>query len=181
MWISPETDLSAFECDEIYWFLCGRKRHENGINIYIMTMLSRKPRQIVGFAVDRSVNRNAIQEFVDTAPPAENYYTDGCPTYCDVDFHGHHRRNVHDKKDTHNIESSNADIRHYLAGLARRSRTFYRSEETLKAVMSILVNAYNKYGEYKEKNKIPVIHKSPNPAKHLHKYRELPLHLIDFV
>ena len=94
---------------------------------------------------------------------------------------GRHRRNIRDKKDTHNIESTNADLRHYLAGLARRSRTFYRSDETLLAVMGVFVNAYNKYGEYKANNRIPVKHKSPNSSKHLHEYKEPPLSIIDFV
>jgi IS1 family transposase len=74
-----------------------------------------------------------------------------------VIFGGKHRRNIHNKKDTHNIESVNSDLRHYLAGLARRSRCFYRSDQTLLAVMSVFVNAYNNYGEYKAKNRIPVM------------------------
>ena len=181
LWISPETDLKAFECDEVYWFLGSRKGYENGINTYLMTMISRKPRQIVGYAVGKSVNKKALQGIADSAPAAENYYTDGCLVYCDVMFQGIHRRNAFDKSDTHNIESTNADLRHYIAGLARRSRTFYRTQETLLAVVGVFVNAYNRYGEYKAKNRIPVKHRSPNPSKHLHKYRELPKSMIDFV
>jgi hypothetical protein len=127
------------------------------------------------------VNKEALQKMVDGAPTAENYYTDGCPVYCDVIFGGKHRRNIHNKKDTHNIESVNSDLRHYLAGLARRSRCFYRSDQTLLAVMSVFVNAYNNYGEYKAKNRIPVKHKSLTPSKHLHKFKELPKSLIDFI
>jgi len=67
---SPLTDLAAFECDEIYWFLKRRKGYENGINTYLMTMISRNPRQIVGFAVDRSVNKEALQKVADGAPTA---------------------------------------------------------------------------------------------------------------
>jgi transposase-like protein/IS1 family transposase len=181
VWISPDTDLAAFECDEVYWFLNGRKDSENGINRYIMTTTSRNPRQIVGFAVNKSVNKESLQQIADGAPVAENYYTDGCPVYCDVVYGGRHRRNVNDKKDTHNVESTNSDLRHFLAGLARRNRCFYRSDETLLAVLSVFVNAYNKYGDYKAKNRMPVRHRSPNPAKHLHKYKELPKSLIDFV
>lgn len=181
MWISKETDLTAFECDEVYWFIGNRKDNEKGINIYIMTMISRKPRQIVGFAVDKSVNAKTLQSMADGTPYAENYYTDGCHSYRDVVFGGTHRRNVYDKTDTHNIESTNSDLRHYLAGLARRRRTFYRTAETLIAVINIFVNAYNKYGEYKAKHQKPVIHKTPNSSKHLHKYKELPLSIIDFV
>jgi len=181
LWISPRTDTTAFECDEVYWFIGSRKDCEKGINTYLMTMISRNPRQIVGFAAGKSVNKEALQGIADNAPIAENYYTDGCPVYCDVDYCGIHRRNVNDKSNTHNIESTNADLRHYIAGLARRSRTFFRSPETLTAVMSVFINAYNRYGEYKSKNRIPVKHKSKYPSKHLHKYRELPLSIIDFI
>jgi hypothetical protein len=114
-----------------------------------MTMLSREPRQIVAFDVDKSVNSVRIQDMVDTTLQAENYYTDGGSSYLGVDFIGRHRRNVRDKSDTHNIEGSNADIRHYIAGLHRRSRCFFRKEETLKAVLGIFVYAYNKFGAAK--------------------------------
>jgi IS1 family transposase len=114
-----------------------------------MTMLSREPRQIVAFDVDNSVKSECIQDMVDNAPQAENYYTDGGQSYLGVDFIGRHRRNVRDKSDTHNIEGSNADIRHYIAGLRRRSRCFFRKMETLKAVLSIFVHAYNKFGAAK--------------------------------
>jgi hypothetical protein len=69
--------------------------------------------------------------------------------YLDVIFPGKHRRNVHNESDTHLVEGTNADIRHYIAGLRRKSRCFFRSLETLKAVLSIFINAYNQFGEAK--------------------------------
>lgn len=149
MWISPETKTDAFELDEIYWFVNGRKGYENGVNTYIMTMLSREPRQIVAYAVDNSVNAEQIQKMVDVTLQAERYCTDGAQVYLGIDFIGQHVRNTRDKSDTHNIEGSNADIRHYIAGLRRRSRCFFRKKETLKAVLSIFIHAYNKFGEAK--------------------------------
>ncbi len=150
MWISPETNLEAFELDEVFWFTERRKGHENGVNTYIMTMISREPRQIVAFAVDRSIRSEYIQVMVDGTPLAYNYYTDGGIAYMDVDFWGRHRRNVHNKRDTYTIEGTNADIRHYIAGLRRRSRCFFRSLETLKAVLAIFIDAYNRFGEAKQ-------------------------------
>jgi len=149
MWISPNTNTSAFELDEVYWFIRKRKGYENGVNTYIMTMLSREPRQIVGFAVDSAVKAERIQTMVDSIVQAENYYTDGGQTYLGVDFIGQHQRNIRDKSDTHNIEGSNADIRHYIAGLQRKSRCFFRKMETLEAVLTIFVYAYNKFGAAK--------------------------------
>ncbi len=149
MWISPATKTDAFELDEVFWFIGRRKGYESGVNTFIMTMLSREPRQIVAFAVDNSVNAEAIQKMVDNVPQADNYFTDGGQSYLGVDFISRHCRNIHDKRDTHNIEGSNADLRHYIAGLRRRSRCFFRKVETLKAVLGIFVDAYNKFGAAK--------------------------------
>jgi len=180
VWISPDTKTDAFELDEIYWFISKRKGYENGINTYVMTMLGREPRQIIAFAVDNSITAARIQNMVDISPEARNYYTDGGQGYMGVDFLGRHRRNTQDKSDTHNIESSNADLRHYISGLARRSRCFFRSIETLEAVVSVFLDAYNKFGEAKLKYRVPIQHK-PNHAKHLHKYRELGFSIFDFL
>ena len=181
MWISPGTKTDAYELDELYWFIERKGKRETRENIYIMTMISRNPRQIVEFAVDKSITTNVLQGIADSAPAAGKYYTDGCLTYCDVIFSGKHIRNVHDKKDTHNIESVNADLRHYLSGFARRSRCFYRNPETLTAVLAVFIDAYNKYGEAKLRYRKPVKHKSPNPSKHLHEFRDPPFCILDFL
>ena len=149
MWISSSTNTDAFELDEVFWFIGRRKGYKNGVNTFIMTILSREPRQIVAFAVDNSVNAEAIQKMVDNIPRAKNYFTDGGQSYLGVDFISRHCRNIHDKRDTHNIEGSNADLRHYIAGLRRRSRCFFRKAETLIAVLSIFIDAYNKFGAAK--------------------------------
>lgn len=112
-------------------------------------MVSREPRQIVAFEVDNSIRAAHIQNMVDRSLHAKNYYTDGGLVYLDVIFWGAHKRNVHNKSDTHIIEGTNADIRHYIAGLRRKSRCFFRSLETLKAVLTIFINAYNQFGEAK--------------------------------
>lgn len=179
MWISDKTEYTDFELDEVYWYLNARRGHENGINTYIMTMISRLPRQIVGFEVDKSVNEETIQRIVSSVAKAERYYTDGCSVYTGVDFVGRHIQNFHDKSETHEIESTNSDLRHYIPGLARRSRCFYRSKETLEAVLSVFIDAYNKYGEAKQRHQIPVQHISKR--KHLHKYRDLPFSFLDFL
>ena len=154
MWITPTTKLEAFELDEIFWFTDRRKGHENGINTYIMTMVSREPRQIVAFEVGNSIRSEYIQAMVDRSPTAESYYTDGSTVYLDVIFGGEHRRNIRDKSNTFIIEGSNADIRHYIAGLRRRSRCFFRSLETLKAVLTLFIHAYNQFGEAKRLYKV---------------------------
>jgi len=149
VWISPNTDFVACEMDEIHWFIKERKTHLNGVNAYTMTIASRFPRQIVAFDVDNSVKARTIQQMVDRIPPFQKYFVDGCRSYRDVYYEGKLRQNFNNKNDTYIIEGTNADLRHYIAGLRRKSRCFFRKLETLKAVLWVFINAYNKFGDWK--------------------------------
>jgi hypothetical protein len=46
-----------------------------------MTMISRNPRQIVAYDVDKSVNSKAVQTIVDSVSAFEKNYTDGGGVY----------------------------------------------------------------------------------------------------
>ena len=81
MRISQTTDFSAFELDELYWFTNFKYPLAERENIYTITMTSRIPRQIVGFDVDCDKDAERIQRIIDSVDSAENYYTDGNPTY----------------------------------------------------------------------------------------------------
>jgi len=123
--------VDLVELDEMYWYIGKKPRTETRENTYIITMVSREPRQIMGIdaAFDKSPAR--IQQMVDSAPLASRYCTDGWIGYIDVIYPGQHIRNARDKGDTFTVEGVNADLRHYIPGLARRRRCFYRSLETL--------------------------------------------------
>jgi hypothetical protein len=83
-------------------------------------------------------------------------------------YPGRHVRNVHDKSDTFTVEGVNADLRHYIPILARRSRCFPRKLETLRAVLEVFVDAYNQFGKAK------MLSRARNPGK------EFPFSLLDF-
>ena len=121
--------------DELYWFLEYKPRTETRENIYIMTMVSREPRQIIGHVVSRDKTSKTIQKMVDAAPDAERYCTDGYSGYLDVVFPGKHIFNIHNKNDTFTVEGVNADLRHYIPTLAHRSRCFPQKLENLQAVL----------------------------------------------
>ena len=144
-------------------------------------MISREPRQIVGFAVATDKSPDRIQKIVDSAPEAENYCTDGFLGYIDIVYPGKHIRNVRNKNDTFTVEGINADIRHYIPVLARRSRCFCRRIETLEAVLAVFIDAYNKFGEAKLKYRIPTKHKPQSKSKRLHKYCDSPFSVLDFL
>lgn len=182
MWISQLTKFDAFELDELYWFINRKFPLELRQNSYVCTMISRQPRQIVAFNVNNSIKNIDIQEMIDSVPIAEKYFTDGGTVYLEIDFgENRHIRNIHDKSDTHNIESINSDLRHYIAGLARKSRCFFRKQENKIAVLSVFIDAYNKFGEAKLKYRKPVTHKSETPSKHLHKWKYPSFSVIDFL
>ena len=73
----------------------------------------------------------------------KTYYSGG---YLDVIYPGRHVRNMRNKSDTFTVEGGNADLRHYIPVLARRSRCFARTLETLQAVVEVFVGAYNRFG-----------------------------------
>ena len=136
-----------------------------------MTMVSRLPRQIVGFDVAFDKSPERIQAIIDNAPKANNYATDGWSGYVDVIYPGRHIQNSRDKSDTFTVEGVNADLRHYIPILRRRSRCFPRKLETLKAVLEVFVEAYNKFGVAKMK-----FRQNRNPNS-----RELPFSVLDFL
>lgn len=154
--------------DELYWFLEVKPRTETRENVYIMTMVSRKPRQILRHIVSLDKSSATIQKMVDAAPEAEQYCTDGYFRYLDVVFPGKHIFNIHNKNDTFTVESVNADLRHYIPTLARRSRCFPRKLENLQAVLTVFVRAYNRFGLQKDR------FRSRNPGA------QIPFSLFDF-
>lgn len=157
------------ELDELYWFLEYKPRTETRENVYIMTMVSRKPRQIAGHIVSQNKSSKTIQRMVDAAPEAEYYCTDGYYGYLDVVFPGKHIFNIHNKNDTFTVEGVNADLRHYIPTLARRSRCFPRKLENLQAVLAVFVSAYNRFGLQKD------FYRSRHPSS------PVPFSLFDFL
>ena len=160
---------SCLELDELYWFIKRKPRTETRENVYLMTMVSRSPRQIVGFDVAQDKSAFRIQAIVDDGPEAEKYCTDGYVGYLDVVYPGQHVRNMRDKSDTFTVEGVNADLRHYIPILARRSRCFARTIETLQAVVEVFVDAYNRFGAAKHRHRL------------LRYKGKLPFGLVDFL
>jgi IS1 family transposase len=166
-----ETEYQNLEMDELYWFIGAKARTETRENTYVITMVSRLPRQIVGFDVSADKSRERIQGIVDNAPPAQNYCTDGYLGYIDVVYPGEHIRNIRNKNDTYTVEGVNADLRHYIPLLRRRSRCFPRKLETLQAVLAVFAEAYNKFG----------LAKMTFRQNRASKSRELPFSVLDFL
>ena len=116
----------------------------------MITLVTRKPRQIVGFDVAYDKSEQRIQRLVDSALKAKYYYSDANPSYQKVSYSGQHFY-FRDKAHTFTVESINSDIRKYIAALQRKSKCFFCSLETFQAIMRVFVYAYNKLGEFKQR------------------------------
>ena len=173
--------VDVLQLDEIYLFEGAKAKTETHENAYLMTMCSEKPRQIVGFDVAHDRSPERIEKMVWDAPHASTYQTDGYTGYIFVSYPGYHKRNTSNKNDTYIAESINSDIRHYLGLLGRRSRCFPRKLENLKIVVDVFRWAYNGFGQYKAIVQQEVKHKESSKSRHLHKYKETGLSVLDFL
>ena len=104
-----------------------------------------------------------IQQLVDDAPKAKEYFSDGWDAYASLWYHLGQYQVSEGKSDTYSVEADNAELRHYLARLARSSRCFSRCLEALAWALTLFVYCFN--------------------ARQLHKrqFPAYPAHLIDFL
>jgi IS1 family transposase len=73
---------------------------------------------------------------------AKQYYSDAFPIYGTL-YYGAPFELRTDKKETYSVEAVNADLRHYLKRLARKSRSFSRKMQALKKNIRLFVFCYN--------------------------------------
>ena len=104
----------------------------------------------------------ALQACLERAPQAKQYYSDAFPVY-DTLYYGAPYELRTDKLETYAVEAVNADLRHYLKRLARKSRCFSRCMLSLVENIRLFVYYYNQR----------------QLAKHL--FPKYSFHLVDFV
>ena len=103
-----------------------------------------------------------LQACLERAPQAKQYYSDAFPGY-DTLYYGAPYEMRTDKQETYSVEAVNADLRHYLKRLARKSRCFSRRLQSLARNIQLFVFCYNQR----------------QLMKHL--YPKYAFHLIDFL
>lgn len=106
--------------------------------------------------------QEAIQKMVDAAPKAKWYYRDGFEAYARLWYHFGRYQVSDGKTDTFSVEADNAELRHYLARLARKSRCFSPCPYALECALRLFTFAYNSRQLYKQR------------------YPHYPAHVIDF-
>ena len=87
--------------------------------------------------------QQAIQDMVDQAPKATCYYSDAYDAYDRLWYHLGRYQVSQGKTDTYSVEAGNAELRHYLARLARRSRCFSRCPRALECAIRLFVYCFN--------------------------------------
>jgi len=118
---------------------------------------------IVAWAVSLQRNEDLLQGLVDTAPQARFYYSDLFATYRNLIYAPGLYTPMPNKSETFRVEGDNAELRHYLARLARKSRCFSRSLQALTHAVKLFVYAWNQRQLYRAQ------------------YPRYPAHLIDFL
>jgi IS1 family transposase len=80
---------------------------------------------------------------VDEAVKAKLYHSDAFDAYYRLWYHCARYEVSDGKADTYSVEGDNAELRHYLARLARRSRCFSRCVEALEWAIQLFIYCFN--------------------------------------
>jgi len=131
-------------------------------SIYILTLEDRTTRCLLGWAVVWERTQEVIQQLVDEAPKAKWYYSDGFDAYAHLWYHLGRYEVSEGKSDTYSVGADNAELRHYLARLARKSRSFSRCPQALRCGLRLFSFCYNSRQLYRQR------------------YPKYPAHLMDF-
>ena len=109
-----------------------------------MTAVDRATRCILGWDVLWERTTEPLQELVERSPRAVQYYSDAFSPYHALVYYPGHHAVAPGKSQTYAVEAANAELRHYLARLARKSRCFARSITALRQAVKLLVHAWNR-------------------------------------
>lgn len=142
--IDEETDdpdpAETIEVDEVHTFVADKQQ-----KVYIYLATTRERRLIVGHAILQHIDAATLQYAVEPLPQAKRYFSDGLRSYQQVTWPepGEHEVSV-GKNDTYTIEGMNAQLRHYLARLRRKTRCFSKSLTALAEAVALFVYGWNR-------------------------------------
>jgi insertion element IS1 protein InsB len=109
-----------------------------------MTNVDRATRCIVGWDVVWERTEESLQALLDSSPQAKTYYSDQFSTYDTLIYYPGKHRSLPNKSQTYSVEADNAELRHYLARLVRKSRCFSRCIHALWRSVKLFVFAWNR-------------------------------------
>ena len=105
-----------------------------------------RPQNQVYFGLGGGLGRHpgSHPAFVDQAPKAKQYYSDGLDAYPWLWYYFGRYEISKGKAETYSVEADNAELRHYLARLAGKSRCFSRCPSALECALRLFVSAFNR-------------------------------------
>ena len=108
-----------------------------------MTQVERSSHCIVAHCVVASRTEDDLRQMIwQKAPSANHYFNDAFALYDTIGYPGEHQ-SLPNKSQTYSVEGDNAEIRHYLARLVRKSRCFSRCLKALQRAIDLFVFAWN--------------------------------------
>ena len=107
-----------------------------------MTIVDRETRCFLAIRAVFERNKAIGQAMLDQAP-AEQYFSDMFPVYESLSYRKGYHLSLADKSETYSVEADNAELRHYLTRLVRRSRCFSRCIEWLNRHLKAFAHAWN--------------------------------------
>ena len=128
-----------------------------------MTYVDRATRCVLGWRVVYERTGAVLQTLLIETVQGQRYYSDLFEAYQTVVYWPAEHTPMSDKSQTYSVEGDNAELRHYLARLGRRSRCFSRCAHALRRAVQLFCYAWNRRQLFKQ---------------HFPQYQA---HLIDFV
>ena len=125
--------------------------------------MERRTSCIVGWQVVVERDEVTLQALLDDSPQAIWYYSDLFVTYNALLYTPGKHTPMPDKSQTYRVEGVNAELRHYLARLRRKTRCFSKCVKALIRTLKLFVFAWNRRQLRKQR------------------FPDYPFHLIDFV
>ena len=107
-----------------------------------MTIIDRATRCFLGIQAVEERSQAIGQQLVNEAP-AKQYYSDQFPLYDSLVYRQGYHLSLPDKSETYSVEGDNAELRHYLTRLVRRSRCFSRCLVWLNRHLKAFAHAWN--------------------------------------
>jgi len=98
----------------------------------------------VGWDVLWERTTDPMQAMLDSSPQARYYYSDAFSTYDTLVYYPGKHQSLSNKRQTYSVEADNAELRHYLARLARKSRCFSRCIHALWRAVKLFIFAWNR-------------------------------------
>jgi IS1 family transposase len=108
-----------------------------------MTAVERETRCFLGWQAVTERTEASVQQLIDTAPNAVQYCTDGFPVYVGRNYHRGYHLVAPGKSQTYAVEACNAELRHYIKCLARRTRCFAKQLASLVRRIKLFVHCWN--------------------------------------